>query len=138
MDLTKRPTVERKILDKYFPGFTIDASSARGTLRSNSGTAYAVRIDLTGFPHRLPQAYITWPRLLMHNGVPLSAINGSSTMHVLAADAAGNPQVCHWRREHWLPEYTVYQVVMKVRIWLEAWERHAATGDSLDRFLPHA
>lgn len=137
MNVSKRLAVEQVILGKYFPTFKVAADVARGTVASNSGTLYGVKLVLAGFPSRMPHAYITSPRLVAHDGRRLEAIASSSKLHVLGADDDGNPQVCHFRADLWTPDVTLYQVVMKIRLWLEAFEAHRATGQPLDRFLPH-
>lgn len=138
MNLPKRLLVEQKLLDRYFPGFTIGGGTATGVLLSNARQAYGVRLDLGRFPLEMPRAYVTSPVLATRDGRSFASIQASGELHVLPADTRGNPQVCHWRPELWTPEHTLYQVVFKVRLWLEAYEAHRATGQPLDRFLPHA
>lgn len=128
--------VEQTILDKYLPGFRIGSVTARGMLTSNSGQAYAVRLDLPGFPTRMPEAFITSPVLVMANGQMLNLAGGSHAMHVLGCDGEGNPRICHWHEDAWTPSHTLYQVLIKVRIWLEAWEAHLRTGLPVSRWLP--
>ena len=38
----------------------------------------------------------------------------------------------------WTPQRTVYQVVVKARIWFEAYELHLARGAWIDSWLGHA
>lgn len=131
-----RLKVEQTILDKYLPGFHVGPGSARGTLTSNSGQPYSIRVDLPAFPSRMPEAFVTSPVLVMADGQRLSLAGGSHAMHVLGCDGDGHPRICHWHADSWTPSHTLYQVLIKVRIWLEAWEAHLRTGLPVDRWLP--
>ena len=47
----------------------------------------------------------------------------------------GCTKICHFRPELWKDNNTLYQVVMKGLIWLEAYEAHLRTGASLSKYL---
>ena len=133
----RRLAIEREIMAQYFPGFAIERAEAIGTLTSNAGRRYGLRVTLRGFPNRVPEVFVTSPILVMHSGRTLASLGPSGSMHVLQADVDGSPAICHFLDALWTPTLTIYNVVMKARIWLEAWERHVATGEPLDKFLPH-
>ena len=44
-------------------------------------------------------------------------------------------QICHYRESCWTDRSTLYEVVMKGRIWLEAYEAHLKTGKCMSTFL---
>jgi len=58
----------------------------------------------------------------------------SPSMHTLNP-RDGYLEICHYR--NWLPNLTLYKVVLKGRLWLEALEAHKRTGQPIDKFLPH-
>ena len=131
----QRMAAEQAILKHYFSSFTISGTTALGTLRANSGTVYTVRLDLPGFPHCMPAAYIIAPQLVMADGKLLSSLVTSHEMHTIGNDINGFPRICHWHPDVWTPTHTLYQVLMKVRLWIEAWEGHTRTGRPLDTYV---
>lgn len=134
---------ERAILRHYFPTFEwnnpadAEAASVEGEVRTNAGTAYRLRVYLSPqFPAVCPEMVVSDPRpLLRRNGKPLVAASG--TMHTLD-ERDGCTRICHIRPAFWVPQNTIYLVLLKGRIWLEAYEAHLRTGRPLDAFLPHA
>lgn len=60
----------------------------------------------------------------------------SASMHTLAP-VEGRVAVCHYRPDRWDERKTLYLVLLKVRLWLEALEGHRRTGKPMDDFLPH-
>ena len=40
-------------------------------------------------------------------------------------------------KEKWSNDNSLYQVLMKGRIWLEAYEIHLRTGEDLEKYLAH-
>ena len=44
-------------------------------------------------------------------------------------------QICPFLPRSWKGDKTLYDINMKGRTWLEAYEIHLKTGDSLDRYL---
>lgn len=49
----------------------------------------------------------------------------------------GCTQICHYKPVEWTNDNTLYQVTMKGLIWLEAYEAHLRTGNSLSNYLQH-
>jgi hypothetical protein len=127
--------VERQVLARYFPGFKLTGERLTGKLRTSVGNVYSVRIELDGFPDAVPDVWIDDPSMVMHDGQLLAEIGASSTMHTLNPDDDDRVQICHHHPAKWTSSNTLYMVVMKALVWLEAWEGHRATGKSLDRFL---
>lgn len=133
---------ERAILRHYFPTFEwnnpADAqrASVEGEIRTNSGTAYRLRVYLSPqFPAVCPEMVVSSPRpLLRRNGRELTSSSGP--MHTLD-QRDGCTKICHFRPAFWAPQNTIYLVLLKGRIWLEAYEAHLRTGRPLDAFLPH-
>ena len=83
-----------------------------------------------------------------HNGCKLSLsspfkrkdgslLNGTSgEQHTLAAHD-GLTEICHFNSSQWMSQNTLYQILMKGRLWLEAYEIHLQTGEDLEKYLPH-
>ena len=47
----------------------------------------------------------------------------------------GYTQICPFLPRSWKGDTTLFDIIMKGRTWLEAYEIHLQTGDSLDRCL---
>jgi ubiquitin-protein ligase len=136
----QRLQVERQILKKYFPSFSwinpTDSNNTRveGSVRTNAGNTYTLRVYVpSDFPNSRPDMAVTSPYPLKgHNGKDLYETD--SSMHTLAP-RDGYVKICHYK--DWLPDLTLYLVVLKGRIWLEALEGHRRTGQLIDSFLAH-
>lgn len=136
----QRLAIERQLLDKYFPGRVNWISPLHSTkvevrMETNNGKKYTLRVYVADdFPNSCPKVVVTSPpRLLQKNGQPL--LEASSDFHTLAA-VDGFTTICHFYPLHWNAQNTLYQVFMKGRLWLEAYEGHLQTGNTLDVYLP--
>jgi hypothetical protein len=138
-----RLDLEREALQRYFPGFRIQdpfgpKRGVIGRLKSNTGTWYTIWLALSDFPNGAPQMYIIEPReLKAYDGRLLSSIVNNRPMHLLTPDANGHPQICHYNGQFWLPKVSLYKILMKARIWLEAYEQHLRHGRPIDTYLSH-
>jgi hypothetical protein len=65
---------------------------------------------------------------------PLLSTSGS--MHTLGG-VKGCVQICHYSSSNWSPNVTLYKVILKGRLWLEAYEIYLRTGNDIDTYLPH-
>ncbi|WP_341736740.1 hypothetical protein [Microcoleus sp. CAWBG640] len=138
----QRLQVERQILKKYFPSFSWinpgDSNNTRveGNVCTNAGNVYTLRVYVpSDFPNSRPDMVVTSPYPCRgYRGKDLKEYGLSGTMHTLDP-RDGYVKICHYRE--WLPNLTVYLVVLKGRIWLEALEGHRRTGQAIDSFLPH-
>lgn len=136
----ERIALELDVLDRTFA--EVDIFELNGSfcvevgLSTNSGTLYAVRVVLPDdYPNSMPRALIVHPSVLRDaHGRDLSTIGGSHTMHVLAGEQ-GMTVVCHYHPARWFANATLYKVILKVRIWLEAYECHLRTGRPIDALL---
>ena len=134
-----RLAAEKLILLRNFPAFSFTPDHLRvdGTLRSNSGKAYQVRLDrLELYPNAMPRVMVTAPPLYTHTGRPLWEMGVSARMHTLQPEGTW-VQVCHGRGDRWEVRDTLHVALMKARLWVEAYEIHLTTGHYLDRYLPH-
>lgn len=131
---------EIAILEKYFPrkykfeNLYLDNEILDVGVKTQSGKVYRLNIKLKpDYPNSLPSVYVVYPLpLLKHDG---SAISGAShDMHTLSNDGP-KIQLCHYKPENWNPNHSLYRVILKARIWLEAYEGHLATGNPIDNYL---
>ena len=133
----RRINVEREILDKYFPGKVrwIDLrgdTKVEVTMTTNNDKTYCLRLYL---PHDFPNSV---PDLVVCNSpAPMPNWGGRGETHTLK-QRDGNLRICHYRPSHWSDCNTFYQIFMKGRLWLEAYEGYLRTGAPVDNFLRHA
>ncbi len=150
-DQKYRLAVERVLVNEHMPGFVfrdpVGDTLVEGSFVTSANKAYGVRIEIpSGFPDQCPRAYITSPsplwsygqsnslwRKLMEKNINEKGI--SHEMHTLSPHSNGWVQVCHFRPERWSADLTLIQVLLKVRLWLEAYELHSLTGRPIDDFL---
>lgn len=85
---------------------------------------------------RLPQDYPNSPPVLyvMHPN-PLPGVTELSHEHHTRNKHPefGYTHVCHYRK--WGPEKSIYLVLMKGRLWLEAYDAYMAGKGKIDEFL---
>ena len=60
-----------------------------------------------------------------------------SASHTLGRNNEGFLRICHYLCTHWNGLHTFYEVFVKGRLWLEAYEGHISTGNSIDYYLGH-
>lgn len=136
----QRLNIETTILDRYFPkkykfeNLYSEHEYLDVGVKVQSGKVYRLKIiTAKDYPNSLPKVYITYP-------LPLYKKDGSKItgachkMHTLSNDG-DNVQICHYKSEHWHPNITLFKVLLKARIWLEAYEGHLRTGKPVDDFL---
>ncbi len=138
----QRAATENALLEQYFGKvyWFVDHTTVcvEVGLATNSGARYAVRLVLPNdYPDRLPEALITHPLgLTNYVGDDLAELGPSLEMHLLTQNGP-HASICHYHPARWAADMTLYKVVMKARIWLEAYEMHARTGKPLDSYLKH-
>lgn len=138
-----RLSVEKGILEKYFPNDRVrwnDPSSVNSwveiTMISNSNKRYTIRVYLSSdFPNACPEMVVVSPQSLkQRNGTDLPSV--SPVFHTIG-NRDGYIKICHFQPELWTADTTLYQVFMKGRLWIEAYEGHVATGNNMDVYLKH-
>jgi len=130
---------ESAILEHYFPNRCRfkNLNSVNEFLdvdmQTQSGNVYRLNIKIQpDYPSSIPGLYIVAP-------LPLKKYDGSiiedcsHEMHTLSVDCE-MIQISH-STEHWNPNQTLYKIVMKARIWLEAYEGHLRTGKPINDYL---
>ncbi len=140
LDMTsERLKLEYAALAAFFSykQFQLDMDKLIFAVQTNSKKVYTIKVDLTGgFPYSVPSVFIMTPKpLLTWDGHPM--LEPSHSMHTLQGEN-GCVRVCHYGQIDWVPNVSLYQVIVKVRIWLEMYEVHLKTGRPLDYYLTSA
>ena len=135
--------VEKAILDKYFPNDRVRWSNPSNvnswveiTMASNSNKVYKIRVYLAAdFPNSCPEMVMVSPQnLKQRNGTALPEV--SAIFHTIGMKDGYN-KICHYQPELRTADITLYQVFMKGRLWIEAYEGHLTTGNNMDVYLKH-
>ena len=140
-----RLAYEKQILEKYFGSKvswinpSADARIEVNVTCSND-KKYTLRVYIpSNFPNDCPKMVVIPPQsswfsyyLRKKNG---SKMNGTSSKFHTLSGIDGYTRICHFNDSLWTDNNTLYQVVMKGLIWLEAYEAHLRTGKSMDVFL---
>ena len=139
----ERLALEKGILEKYFPNNRVSwndplrvNSWVEITMTSNSNKAYKIRVYLASdLPNSCPEMVMVSPKnLKQRTGEALP--DTSSEFHTLGM-RDGYFKLCHYRPALWTADITLYQVFMKGRLWIAAYEGHLATGKNMDVYLKH-
>lgn len=117
--------------------FRLTSSTLTIALQTNSKKVYTVKLELgSNYPYSLPTAHITSPKPLKdRNNRPM--LDASHSMHTLPS-IDGCTRICHYGPSQWHPGVYLYQIVIKIRVWLEVYETHLKTGAPLDKYLASA
>lgn len=114
-----------------------DRYDVLGTAHTNVGNPYELWIPIPhGYPETRPPLYVLRPNpMRTASGGTANALGLSHSMHTLAPGPRNEVQICHWRDSRWHAGITIYKVLLKGLIWLEAYEQHLATGKPIDSFV---
>jgi len=134
--LNKEYTILQSMLkDKQFRFLDFNTAKPNLTvaLQANSENIYTIKIDLSDFPNNVPAAFITNPKPLRDcYGKPM--LEASHELHTLLG-SDGCTKICHYGPREWQPNVTLWKVIVKIRMWLEAYETHLKTGEPLNKWL---
>lgn len=136
----KRLGFEKNLLEKYFRNRVtwIDPTgNTRVEVRvtCTNDKQYTLRVYLpSDYPSSCPEMIVSYPSscLRRRDGSLMSGMSGAD--HILGL-RDGCTKICHFDSSLWKDDNTLYQIVMKGLIWLEAYEAHLRTGHSLNRYL---
>lgn len=138
--LQERLAIEERLLQRHFgPGVRVqepgrpDLRGVVGRLTSNGGTVYTFWMPLAAFPHQAPALYVVDPALVTPDGRALPEC--SHRMHTRDRNEHGHPQICHYHDAFWREDITLFKVVMKLRLWIEAYEAYRRTGKPISNYL---
>lgn len=102
-------------------------------VKTKNGKIYTIRIDLAGFPNTLPHAFVT-KMLRTKNGELMDS--ASAEMHTLTSEY-GYTRICHYGFDSWSPMVSIFKVYVKCALWLNIYELHLRTGNTMDYYLNH-
>ena len=129
----KRLAAEKTVLDHYFAGSVrwIDPTGdtkVEVEITTSSGNRYTLRIYIDDFPNSVPDmVVVSSPR-------PMPDWDVSFVNHTLGK-RDGGLKICHYHPSHWNDRSSLYEVVMKGFVWLEAYEGHLRTDQPMNYFL---
>ena len=109
-----------------------------GTHNTNSGRSYEVWSPIPDqYPENRPPVYVNKPNPLTAYplGKSVNSYGISHSMHTLCNGPNGEVQICHWRDERWHNAITLNKVMLKVVLWLEAYEQHLTSGSPISDFV---
>ncbi len=145
MTLQERLTLENQILIRdglsqfrVYCGQQGNSYFLRGEHRTNSGSSYKIRGPIPSrYPYERPPIYIYEPNPLWGHGYArtINSYGLSHYMHTLENGPNGEVQICHWRSDRWHSGITLNKVMLKVILWLEAYEQHLLSGKTISDFV---
>ena len=134
--------VEAGLLKQEFPHFGIHEPRGNtyvgGNQPTSAGNQYYLWVPIPpGYPDQCPNAYVFRPNPLPGylNHRTINSYGCSHEMHTLSNGPRGEVQICHYRSERWEARITLVKVLLKCALWLEAYEQHRITGQSITRFV---
>ncbi len=116
--------------------FKLTSNSLTIALQTNSKRVYTIKVELNNHPYDVPKVFVTTPQPLMDRS-GRAMLSASHPMHTLTGEN-GCTRICHYGTSQWHPGVYLYQVVVKVRVWLEVYETHLKTGCPMDKYLTTA
>lgn len=109
-----------------------------GAHKTNSGSAYSIWSPIPSrYPSQRPPVYVWEPNPLAayRYGESINGYGVSHYMHTLSNGPNGEVQICHWRDERWHSGITLDKVMLKVVLWLEAYEQYLSSGATISEFV---
>lgn len=103
------------------------------------GAYYLLRIYVPGtYPDQKPKVFVEYPFPLMtYAGMKkISDYAPSHNYHILSSSTKGEVQICHFAEDAWDATKTIHLVVLKAKLWLQAYgEHHLKTGQPICDFF---
>ena len=137
----RRLAFEKDFLERYFPT-GVTWFDPTGNTKIEIGVTctndkqYTLRIYIPDdYPNACPRVVVSNPSSCLTK-LDETVMNTSSVDDHTWNSKDGCTQICHYRPSEWTGDNTLYQVAMKGLIWLEAYEAHIRTGNSLSDYLP--
>ena len=109
-----------------------------GTHKTNSGRSYEILSPIPDqYPDERPPVYVNKPNPLpaYPPGESVNSYGILHYMHTLGNGPNGEVQICHWRDERWHSAITLNKVMLKVVLWLEAYEQYLSSGSPISNFV---
>jgi len=145
MTLQERLILENQILAsdglsqfQIFRSNLEDSYELNGVHRSSVGNPYKIWSPISyNYPHARPHVYVREPNPLpgYNNGESINEFGVSHKMHTLSNGPNGEVQICHWRDGRWHSGITLNKVMIKIVLWLEAYEQFRTSGTPIDELV---
>lgn len=135
----ERKELEEQVLRKYLPCNAFHFMDFPGTApylilaaKTSNHKLYTLRIELSSFPESVPKVFVT-KMLKTRTGANMNGASGS--MHTLTSEH-GWTRICHYGND-WTNRVSLFRVYYKCLMWLNMYELHLQTGESIDTYLNH-
>jgi hypothetical protein len=133
---------EKQILAQELESFwwedltTKGSTTVQGDYRSSSGNSYRLCVRIpANYPDQMPNLYVISPCPLKgFKDKPFNNNESSHAMHTWFSDWNGYVKICHCKDEYWTASDTLFGVLMKGILWLEAFEAHRRNGKNIDNY----
>lgn len=106
---------------------------------SVAGIWYRLRVEVSDtYPDEKPKVYVEQPVPLAAywSGRTISEFAPSHNYHVHSTSSQGEIQICHFSDGSWDATKSIHLVVLKAKLWLEAYaEHHLKTGQPICDFF---
>ena len=136
----QRLAFEKSLLEQYFHNRVTWIDPTGDTkievrVTCSNDKQYTLRIYLpSDYPNSVPDMIVKTPGMTTLKNRYGSELSGGSINHIYGT-RDGCTKICHFIPSSWKDDNTLYQVVMKGLIWLEAYEAHLRTGENLSQYL---
>jgi ubiquitin-protein ligase len=133
---------EQQLIRFYMRSFAIHNLADGGAVvegwaqTSGGQNRYKGRLVLSSnFPYEKPELYVTSPNPLRMHGWQgtINSLGTSHAFHTHANGPDGCVQICH--TDSWHASLTCVFVLLKLHLWLEAYEAHQRTGEEIAEYL---
>jgi hypothetical protein len=138
----QRLLLEEQVLKEYHPDceFVIGGDFATARIwHAVGGSWFRLRVHACrAYPDEKPMVHVEFPVPLpaYWTGQTISDYAPSHNYHVLRTSGYGEVQICHFSEKDWDASKTLHLVVLKAKLWLEAYaEHHMRTGRPICDFF---
>jgi hypothetical protein len=137
---TERLGVEARALAKNHTNMQFEVLWTQAVARFwywQSERWFLVRMEVPNtYPDEMPVLYIQQPRPLLDGfGDDMNRRAPSHNWHLLAPSDAGEVRICHFRDEDWNELKSLHLVVLKAKLWLDAYCLHLRTLQPICAFF---
>ena len=101
--------------------------------QTNNKKIYTLRIELSRFPYDAPEVYV----MQMLKTKTGEDMNGDSVPMHTCRSKNGWTQIGHCYNCNWNPQMSLWSVYYRCLIWLNIYELHLQTGETMDTYLNH-
>lgn len=136
-----RLNFEQQLLNENHPRCEFNWGESSGVIKiwhDVAGSWYLLRVWVPGtYPDEKPKVFVEHPFPLLHkSGRKISEYAPNHNYHILSNSSKGEVQICHFSETAWDATKTLHLVVLKAKLWLQAYgEHHLTTGQPICDFF---